>query len=358
MSDDLRRSLSGIADEVRPADMYERALGRSRRIRRNRIATVSASALVVLGLAGAGMVTLAGPHRPGTPVVAASTGLSPSAGTSPRVTMAVPGSRSLRDLPGKLFYRAAHGGTLVRLTGDGATATVLDKPNQAVAVSPDGTRIAYVSAGRLYVAGSAQPVLDGQVDLGKQFPAWSPDGAKLLVATSGPRVLTVATGAVDTIPGGPKGQDFRWSGDGSRLVYVSGGRVRLTTVGSGSATTVPVLGDENTGRNPEQLAAGIPASVNTDGTEITMRLSGGRDITDGRELPPDTVVNATTGSLEAVRVPGVVQSALFDPRGNLVVRAQDGDGRTLSAFSPSGALLTQAPEPSAVQSLELVAYAS
>jgi TolB protein len=211
----------------------------------------------------------------------------------------------LRDLPGKLFYRAAHGGSLVRLTGDGATATVLDKPNQAVAVSPDGTRIAYVSAGRLYVAGSAQPVLDGQLDLGKQFPAWSPDGAKLLVATSGPRVLTVATGAVDAIPSGPKGQDFRWSGDGSKLV-----------------------------------------------------LSGGRDITDGRELPPDTVVNATTGSLEAIRVPGVVQSALFGPRGNLVVRAQDGGGRTLSVFSASGALLMQAPEPSAVQSLELVAYTS
>jgi TolB protein len=356
MNDGLRQSLSDIADDVHYVDLHQRALGRSRRIRRNRAAAATVSALAVLGLAGFVLVTL-GPQRsrPGPPVAAsapASGSASPSVsggGGPAKVAMAVPQSTSLKDLTGHVFYRSPQDGSVVRITGGGARSTVLSKANKAVAVAPDGEKIAYVANGKLYLSGSDQSLGSGEVDLTKQFPAWSPDSARLLVAAPEPSVLTVATGASGQIPGGLTGQDFRWSGDGSKLVYLSGSRLRV------DGTTVPVWGAQGAD-NPEQLSAGVPLSADPTAARITMALSGGRDVGDGRSRQPDTVVNTATGAIEVIPVPGDVQGAVFDTEGRLLVRAEDGDRVVLSVFSASGTLLVQAAEPGSVKDLELVAY--
>ena len=376
MSDELKRSLTDIADDVRYVDMYDRALGRSRQIRRNRITAAATSALAVLGLAGFGLVNLQSPERPGpAPVVAASDPLvresvapsiAPSVGSpaSPsvsagsasappaRVTMATPRSRNLRDLPGRLFYRDPASGAVVRITGDGTRTDVLAAANDAVGVSPDGERIAYVAGGKLRLAGSEQPIYGGTVDPRKQFPVWSPDGRKLLIAAPEPGVLTVDGGAFGKLPGASKGQDFRWSGNGDKLVYSTADcRLKVADAGSGAGSTVPVLGDPDSARNPTQLSGCLPLSVNRTGSRVALSLSGGL-----RPLQPDTLVNTATGELVAMPVPGSVSATLFDTGGNLVVRAQDGARLALSVFDPNGRLLVQASEPASVKGLELIAY--
>ncbi|AEV81924.1 hypothetical protein ACWT_0909 [Actinoplanes sp. SE50] len=354
MNEDLRQSLSGIADDVHFVDLHARALGRSRQIRRNRITAVTASALAVLGLAGFGVANLdAFRTRPGPPAVVAAS-VSPSPGATVRkpapsgpatVTMAVPASKSLTALTGELFYRSKSG-TVVRFTGDGTRTTVLDRANQAVAISPDGRQVAYVSAGKLRLAGAAQPLLSGTVDIAKQLPSWSPDGTRLLVAAPSPAVLTVATGKLGPIPGGLKGQNFHWSGDGSKLFYTAGQRIRV------GAATVPVFGDPDVGRNPEQLSGDLVLSVDRTGARFALRLSNSFDV----DQRPDTVADASTGALDPIPVPGTVESALFDTDGNLMVRATDGDRRVLSLFSATGTLLVQATEPASLRDLDLIAY--
>jgi TolB protein len=360
MNDDLRNSLSGIADDVRDVDLHERALGRSRQIRRNRITAATASAMAVLGLAGFGAVTLNGPRSQSGPQVAASVRASAAASVSAgtpsgpaTVTMAVPQSKSLKDLTGHVFYRSPQSGSVIRIAGDGTSTTVLDEANDVAAVAPDGERIAYVANRKLYVSGSGQPLLSGKVDLAKQIPAWSPTGAELFVAAPEPGVLTVASGAFGKVPGGRKGQDFRWSGDGASLTYLVGGPLDRRIEVDG--VTVPTWGDPVRSRNPGRLPASSPLSADPTAGRITVALSGARSL-DNKVLPPDTVVDTATGAIEAIPVPGSVQAAIFDTEGNLLVRAKDGNRLVLSVFSPSGTLLVQAPEPSGVKDLDLLAY--
>ncbi|BCY05765.1 hypothetical protein [Actinoplanes sp. L3-i22] len=359
MNDDLRNSLTGIADDVRYVDLHQRALGRSRQIRRNRVTAATASALAVLGLAGFGAVTLGGERPDKAPPVAASVPVSPSTAVSidrsstpsgpATVTMAAPRSTSLTDLTGHVFYRSPQNGSVVRITGAGDRSTVLSKANQAVAVAPDGEKIAYIANDRVYLSGSDQPAVAAKVDLHQQLPAWSPDGAQLFVAAPDPGVLTVATGKFGPIPGGLTGTQFHWSGDGGALVHLTDqGRLRVAD------RTVPVWG-EDAARNPEGLR-GIPASVDLNGRRVTMTLSGALALDDGRPLQSDTVVDTVTGELQPIPVAGDVQAAVFDTAGNLLVRAKDGDRLVLSVFAADGTLLVQAPEPGSVKDLEMLAY--
>jgi TolB protein len=361
MNDDaLKESLGQLAESVRNVDLYDRALTRSRRIGRRRAVAATGSALAVLALAGAGLWNF--PHRgPDVrpPVIASPVLPTPSTPPTPATprsvapststpTIAVPKSRSLADLPGRIFYRADDG-TVVRLTATGSRTTVLSTPNRAVAVSPDGRRIAYVTADdKLRLAGSDQPIYNGAVTIDQQIPAWSPDGTKLFIGTPKPVALTVSTGAVASLP---TGNDFRWSGDGREMIYGTS-PCRLKTTPSGRL--VPILGDPESSRNPDQTAACRPLSADHTGRRVTVPLQSVGEGADGDSA--NALVDTVTGAVLPMPVPGVVQSALFGPDGDLLIRAGQYNRPTLSVLAPDGTLLVQADEPSALRNLQPVAY--
>lgn len=93
--------------------------------------------------------------------------------------------------------------------------------------SPDGTRLAYVRAGEMFVAaidGSGERRVATQVSLPKGDavgPAWSPDGARIAVASTSGLVVANADGSgshtvLSTAVANPS-----WSPDGTTIAYES-----------------------------------------------------------------------------------------------------------------------------------------
>ena len=394
--DRLRTSLRDLAEIAQPADLYDRALHRSRRIARREAAVGTGAALLVLGVLASGLWRM--PHQPDEAVPAAAGSLAP-AGTSPswsataitpgattttgppargnqsaqippraerepvRAGTATPRSRALADMPGSVFYQGTGAEPdVVRLSpADGDTETVLQDAPSPVGVSPDGSRLAYVADGRLLVGearGEAptHQVAEGVVTAG-QAPAWSPQGDKLLVAVDAPAALDLDSGAITPLPGDlGEGQHFRWSGDGSKLVYATT-HCGLEVAGSDadSGTTVPVLGDTQTRDNPDGLAACKATSVDATGERVTVPLQTTGESAAGTETA-DAVVDTATGELVRLPVSGSVIGAVFDAEGNLLVRTRSAGRTRLSLFGPDNTLQVQATEPAAVGELALLAY--
>jgi len=391
-NDPLREALGGLADDVQDADLYGPALRRSRRIAHQRAAAGTVSALAALGLVCGGLWYLAPPGGHGgsggattvaepvptgaapQPSASASPSHSPSASATvhtpphrePRPApsgTATPRSRSLIDLPGKIFYD--HQGDrpqVVRLDSAGDPETVLTAPHSTLGISSDGSQIAYVQDGSLLVAdtdgGKPQRPYAGKVS-DEEAPAWSPDGSRLLVGADDPVVLDVADGTLQTLPGGLAGKHFRWSGDGSKLVYATDS-CQLKVAGTGpsasasaeATVTVPVLGDPDQAADPDGLDACRPISVDATGSRVAVPFRQGGA---GGEVA-HAVVNTATGCADVLPISGTVIGAVFDARGNLLVRAVDQGTIKLSLFSSDGTLLLQAPEPSQLRKLDLVAY--
>lgn len=377
--DPLRESLGQLAESVQNVDLYDRALRRSGRIGRNRAGAVAGAALAVLGLAGAGLLirpvaaptpSVAPPSLAAPPIAPSVTPATPpsrspsrsappsSSATTPTppvaATTAVPQSRSLSDLPGRVFYRSGND-RVVRLTADGAVRTVLETPYQAVAVSPGGDRIAYVAGGDLLLAGSAEPLLR-EVDP-EQLPAWSPDGTRLIVAAPRPGVLTLRTGDFVRLPDTLGGQHLRWSGDGRRLIYATPAcRLKVAAAQGRSGTTVPVIGDPEGARNPDGSAVCRPLSADRTGRRITAPLDEPGGPAESGLLNADVLVDTETGDVLPLPVSGQVTGLLFGPDGNLLIRTAAGDGSTLSVLAPDGRLLVSAREPAGVGDAALLAY--
>jgi TolB protein len=394
MTDHLRDSLHDLADEVETTDMYARAVHRSRRIARREATIGTAAALTALALLASGLwrlpshgstrdtpLTLRSSSTPTVEREPASAppaaGRAPTPGPhsgshsrtparrkdQPRVdaTTATPKSRSLTDIPGHVFYQQS--GTqpdVVRLSPKkGSTETVLSDAPSPVGISPDGSRIAYAVDGALMVGetgrAQTQQVAAG-ISTAGQAPVWSPTGDRLLVDTSSPAILQVDSGTLTPLTGGlAAGKHFRWSGDGSKLVYATA-YCSLKVATGDSDATVPVLGDRQPADNPDGLAACKPTSVDATGDHVTVPLETTGDIGTASPDTADAVVDTNTGDVEPIAVAGIVVGAVFDPDGNLLVRSRAGDGTVLSLFSPGGKLLVQASEPAAVSDLGLLAY--
>ena len=371
--DDLRCALRDLADVAKPTDLYDRALGCSRRIARREAAIGTCAAAVVLGVLVSGLWGLP-PGRPHEVPVAAASLPGPSAGPSrapaflaPRTApdrpseptrpsapekasarlrpTAEPRSGTLGDLPGHVFYA---GRDIVRLSpASGASDVVLPDAPSSVGVSPDGRRIAFVADGKLLVSegdGEPRQVADGVVDA-DQAPVWSPTGDRLLIDATEPGVLDLGTGTITPLPGRlSTGQHFRWSGDGNRLISATAtGSSCGLQVSAGDAatdTTVPVSACELT-------------SVDATGDRVTVPVGATGE---GAAGPADAVIDTATGRPEVLPVAGTVIGAVFDPDGNLLVRTTD-DGRTvLWLFAPDNTLRVRAIEPSTVRGLDLLAY--
>ncbi|GAA0472785.1 hypothetical protein Ade02nite_87200 [Paractinoplanes deccanensis] len=392
--DRLRESLRDLADVAEPTDLYERAVRRSRRIARREAAVGATAAVVVLAALGSGLWRLPQAARDEPPASAAvapsseAPTLAPSwsattetrplptavpttkvaeirppyRGSRPkaRATTATPLSRTIADLPGHAFYR--EGGTVVKLSpSDGATQTVLRDATSAVGVSPDGSRIAYEVDGSLMVGPTTPDATAQQVATGvtapDQAPAWSPTGDRLLVTLERPGVLDLASGEITPLPEGlTAGQHFRWSGDGSKLVYATAHcGLEIAGTEDQSGTVVPVLGDTQPADNPDGLAACKPTSVDATGQRVTVPLQTTGETAAGTDAA-DAVVDTATGDLVQLPVTGSVVGTVFDAEGNLLVRTRQDDVTKLWLFGPDNTLEVQATEPASVRDFELIAY--
>ena len=386
--DPLRDELRELADTVAPTDLYERSLARSRRLGRREAAVGTTAAVVALALLGSGLWQLprsgSAPAPPAAvhPLAPSTAATAPppaaadqNSATSTRVprpqrpdrpdrprpagTTTSPRSTSIADLPGHIFYAdAGDDGRLVRLTPGDQPETVFSKPYATVGISPDGARVAYVADNQLMVVdtagGEPQLAYSGTASAA-QAPAWSPDGSRLLIDAAEPGVLDVTTGALTPLPSGLDGQQFRWSGDGTTLVYATAGcglEVAETTADSG--TPVPESDDAD-GR-----AACRPVSVDATGDLVAVRLTQNNadpaGATDSAAAPADAVVDTVTGDIVDLPVSGRIIGAVFDPAGNLLVRSVADGKRKLSLFAPDFTLLLRAREPASLKGLALVAY--
>jgi TolB protein len=273
---------------------------------------------------------------------------------------AAPVSRALADLPGHVFYQQTGADPdVVRMSpGTGAVDTVLPKAPSAVGVAPDGNRIAYAIGDTLLVeptGGPPEQVASG-VSTAGQPPAWSPDGDRLLVAAGAPAILQVGSRTLTPLAEQlATGQHFRWSGDGTALVYATS-YCSLKVAAGDSDTAVPVIGDRQPADNPDGLAACKPTSVDATGQRVTVPLQTTGET--GADSPDtaDAVVDTVTGDVVPLPVAGSVVGAFFNPDGNLLVRSRKGDRTTLSLFAPDGILLVQAKEPPELRDLDLLAY--
>jgi TolB protein len=376
-TDPLRTELRELADVVVPADLYERSLIRSRGIGRREAAIGTAAAVFALALLGSGLWRLPKGHESKPPVAVAPIDSSASVPMAPTATAPTrpaegafggpsrpdrprphsspskPRSTALGDVPGQIFYDDEDDGRLVRLTGAGNPKTVLSATNSAAGVSPDGSRIAYVTDGTLMVVdtGGDDP---RQAYVGtasaEQAPAWSPDSTRLLIDAADPGVLDVATGRLAPLAEGLEGRHFRWSGDGTTLVYATpdcGLEVAGTTARSGT----PVPDQSGT----DGRAACRPVSVDATGALVAVQLEPSAGV-DPAEAPADAVLDTVTGDIVDLPVSGKIIGAVFDPDGNLLVRSKK-DGKTrLWLFDRNFTLLVQAKEPKALKGLDLLAY--
>ena len=167
MTDRLRDSLHDLADTVEPADLYDRAVRRSRRIARREATVGTGAALTAIGLLASGLwhlpagerrqpsyalrssaaaTTVPIPKLPPTATQQAPAPIHRPAPTSavprhknqpaPASPTATPASRALADLPGHVFYQQT--GTdpdVLRLSPtDAAVETVLPKAPSPVGI--------------------------------------------------------------------------------------------------------------------------------------------------------------------------------------------------------------------------------
>lgn len=332
---------------------------------RNHRLTSCLTALAGLLLAGGcGSAAAAPPPAgPGTsgPAIALTT---PAAGPA----------RSIDGLPGSLYYLQEGDDApekLVRLNLGGRLTTVLAGDGAFTAeVSPDGRKIAWVDDDfDLNVADAdgrhAKRLLRDVAGGYGHDPVWSADGTRILTGVSDdgdptdgdirPVVVRVADRSVTDLPQPIRGNlRYRWSGDGREVFFTDGQCRILHARADGTAVrTVPVLGSP-TG-NPSQMRACDIVSVNPDGSRITVPLHVG-DEPDGDvagEQVADAVVDTATGAPVPLPVRGTVLGALYRADGTLLVRAEAGGARTLTLFSPAGAVLAEVAEPASLKAYSL-----
>jgi Tol biopolymer transport system component len=143
--------------------------------------------------------------------------------------------------------------------------TTLDSDNASIALSPDGSKLAYAAheetgPGKLWVRPLtslvAQPLAGTE---GASYPTWSPDGSSLAFFADGKLKKVRATGgAVQSICPAPNGRGASW-GTGDVIVFTPDtfGPVFQVPASGGAATAVTKVPDEiSTHRNPHFLPDG------------------------------------------------------------------------------------------------------
>ncbi|GAA4573812.1 hypothetical protein [Planotetraspora kaengkrachanensis] len=261
----------------------------------------------------------------------------------------------------------AKGAAYVRHGEDGTKQIVWDRPDgkprvetladgrplTQVAVSPDGSRAAWILDGELHVThyfGAGRDVEDRVVasDAGIapcETPVFSPDSATVAYSVrSDSGEPAVATVAVDGTGGRVVGPSegichLAWSGDGRFLAGYAG-----TTEGV-------YLLDTTTGA--AHRAAGIELakhvqSLSPDGGRVVVHRIGPEDPGgDGAWPPgfPPTIVDTRTGKKVAIPVGGTLIGAMYLHDGRLAVRVKGSAHNTIVIVGTDGAVERRTGEP-------------
>jgi hypothetical protein len=280
--------------------------------------------------------------------------------------------------PGGLFVAAARGRELVALEPDGDERWARPAPGRVSTPrwSPDGYRIAYRSAGDLWVAAgdntSAARLARG---IGPAAPAWKPGAAtpgQVVAFSSGRRVRIVEEDTprlLGTTRPGPVPRELWWTADGRRLVTVSdreirvhGARGRLlrrVSLPSGSRATGSAL--DAAGR---RLAVAVDKTGRRASEVLVYRLDRRAGAAPGSLYAGPGSIEGLTWSIDGrvlvVGLPEADQWLLVRPRAReplsaVVLRIRSkfaGGSRSAARFSapfprPAGWCYAEAPDPAA-----------
>jgi len=209
----------------------------------NRSFAVAAGAVaIVIAVVGAALLI-----RPGTSNVATLPSAAPTPLASTATSLASPSSPATPGISTSPSPAMPLGIAIVGI--DGTVRQTIDLPNSAWApsLSRDGRQVAYVDGGRLMIAavdGSTGPVdtgatVSGQVPGFGTFPvdaapAWSPDGTRIAYVSNGDiYVLTVGgTAQPRRLTTSSKLDEWpAWSPDGQTVYYVNAGATPLDDSG-------------------------------------------------------------------------------------------------------------------------------
>ncbi len=256
-------------------------------------------------------------------------------------------------------------GTLVFLGGGGERAGEIwglsgtnplrlrrDVDYQTVAVSPDGSRYAWIADGRLTVAEESDPARAvGPSGLDPAFvPQWSPDGGSLIVRTGG-----TSFGRVDLSSGELAGlgdQPYAaFSVDGGKTaIYGDPARGEWTVAGADGATA-PVV-------PPPFRQYSRFQSLAPDGRHVVALLRGFTEPVpgDGRRIEANAIVDILTGSVLPVPGGGTVRQGFFRADGGAVLRVSEGIADRVLLVSPDGSVSDRVDLPASVSDLALLTY--
>jgi len=251
-----------------------------------------------IGLLAAGSAGSLAQDRPGAPAAGRENLVTVEECTNIALALSPDGKRIAFDLLGILWTMPVEGGPLKRLTGD---FDDLAQPDW----SPDGNRIVFQSyrSGNFHIwsvaadGGDMRQHTDGPFD--DREPRWSPDGRTIAFASDRAEgryvihLLDVATGRVSAFSkGNTNDSEPCWSPDGRSIAYVAGGNTLVKAdVATGAAIDVASVPPSPDRFNPSAIMA--PAFA-PDGTLVYSRLQPGsltlvqgeRDVVAGEDLYP------------------------------------------------------------------------
>jgi Tol biopolymer transport system component len=209
--------------------------------------------------------------------------------------------------------------------------TTLDSQNTSLALSPDGTRLAFVASGpdgapdRLWVRPldslTAQPLAGTEEAM---YPTWSPDGRSLAFFSYRKlRRIPAAGGTVQAIADANEGRGASWGADGT-IVFAPlpfGGLLQVSAAGGAATVATTVERESVSDRNPRFLP---------DGARALFVRQGGEDDQNGIHL-------LDLRSKEVRRISAVQSEGLYLEPGRLafvrdnVLLVQPVDPATLAA---------------------------
>ena len=208
---------------------------------------------------------------------------------------------------------------LVRLDVDlGPDVSLFSPAGTDAILSPDGTRLVYVSQGRLFTRRLDQPnATELAGTQGAYAPFFSPDGQWVAFFTTGKlQKISVEGGSAITLCNATNGRGGSWGEDGNIIAALgnTGGLSRIPSAGGPPTPVTDLQNGEQTHRWPQILPGGkavlFTASATTaafDGANIEVmsladhrRKTLVRGGTFGRYLPSGHLVYVNRGTLFAV----------------------------------------------------------
>jgi Tol biopolymer transport system component len=285
-----------MAGSTWPSERREGEDAMTGRITLNRRDAIAAGGIGLLAAGHAGSVAQS--SAVGAPAAGRETMVPVEDCTNVALALSPDGSTIAFDLLGILWTLPAGGGDLTRLTGD---FDDLAQPDW----SPDGKRITFQSyrTGHFHIwsvaatGGDWKQHTDGICD--DREPRWSPDGRTIAFSSDRAEgryaihLLDVATGTVTPFSKGTANDsEPAWSPDGRRIAYVQGGtKLIVADVTTGAVTEVASVKPSPDRFNPSAIMA---PSFAPDGTLAWTRMAPGaltlvhegKDLVAGEDLYP------------------------------------------------------------------------